>query len=251
MYKVRKSWKAESTQLGAYRLLANAKKMVKDNPGYRVYDEHGKQVYPPVEIYASHEGDTVKLGEQHTTVWNQHKRHGDWKGELDKHGCGISCAAMAANLKGPLKHTTPEGLMEQAVKVLGRKKHGQLYAISTAGIVRVLKHEGVKAARYNVTAKNVGAVKKKIDKALKAGNPVICWTCARMDGDPFARGHHYVLAVGYTKGGKVLIANSGGRGPVQIVSLDTLCKYLHRGNTGKDRGWYTNTRDSAGIVIVG
>lgn len=45
-YRVRKSWADASSQIGAYTVLANAKECVDKNPGYKVYDETGKQVYP-------------------------------------------------------------------------------------------------------------------------------------------------------------------------------------------------------------
>lgn len=45
-YRVRKSWDDAKSQLGAYKILANAKAMADKHPGYEVYDWNGKQVYP-------------------------------------------------------------------------------------------------------------------------------------------------------------------------------------------------------------
>lgn len=45
-YRVRKTWADASSQIGAYTVLANAKECVDKNPGYKVFDETGKQVYP-------------------------------------------------------------------------------------------------------------------------------------------------------------------------------------------------------------
>ena len=45
-YRVRKSWGDTASQIGAYTVLANAKECVDKNPGYKVFDETGKQVYP-------------------------------------------------------------------------------------------------------------------------------------------------------------------------------------------------------------
>ena len=45
-YRVRKSWADSKSQLGAYKVLANAKKCADKNPGYTVYDPNGKAVYP-------------------------------------------------------------------------------------------------------------------------------------------------------------------------------------------------------------
>ncbi len=42
-YRVRKSWADAASQIGAYKVLANAKAACK--PGYAVYDENGREVY--------------------------------------------------------------------------------------------------------------------------------------------------------------------------------------------------------------
>lgn len=46
LYRVRKSWNDASSQLGAFAVLDNAKALADKNPGYAVFDENGKQVYP-------------------------------------------------------------------------------------------------------------------------------------------------------------------------------------------------------------
>lgn len=46
MYRVRKSWSDSKSQLGAYKLLANAKKKADENAGYKVFDLSGNVVYP-------------------------------------------------------------------------------------------------------------------------------------------------------------------------------------------------------------
>ena len=48
-YRVRKSWDDSKSQLGAYKVLANAKKCADKNPGYTVYDPNGKAVYPTAQ----------------------------------------------------------------------------------------------------------------------------------------------------------------------------------------------------------
>lgn len=45
LYRVRKSWKDASSQLGAFEELDNAKAMADKNKGYAVFDENGKEVY--------------------------------------------------------------------------------------------------------------------------------------------------------------------------------------------------------------
>ncbi len=46
LYRVRKSWGDAASQLGAFAVLSNAKALADKNPGYAVFDESGRQVYP-------------------------------------------------------------------------------------------------------------------------------------------------------------------------------------------------------------
>ena len=46
MYRVRKTWSDSKSQLGAYKVLANAKKKADENSGYKVFDASGNVVYP-------------------------------------------------------------------------------------------------------------------------------------------------------------------------------------------------------------
>lgn len=59
-YRVRKSWKDEKSQLGAYEVLENAK----DNcpVGYSVYDSTGKAVYTPVDGISAAQGHKYPSG---------------------------------------------------------------------------------------------------------------------------------------------------------------------------------------------
>ena len=45
-YRVREVWEDEASQLGAYRLLANARAKCDENPGSRVFDNDGNVIYP-------------------------------------------------------------------------------------------------------------------------------------------------------------------------------------------------------------
>ena len=49
LYRVRKSAGDAKTQIGAFSILENAKKMADQNPGYKVYDSDGKLIYTPSE----------------------------------------------------------------------------------------------------------------------------------------------------------------------------------------------------------
>ncbi|ADY54894.1 cell wall hydrolase/autolysin [Syntrophobotulus glycolicus DSM 8271] len=46
LYRVRKTWEDAKSQVGAYRILENAKVECDKNPGYSVFDEKGQKVYP-------------------------------------------------------------------------------------------------------------------------------------------------------------------------------------------------------------
>lgn len=45
LYRVRKTWADSRSQLGAYKILKNAKKKADENPGYSVFDASGKVVH--------------------------------------------------------------------------------------------------------------------------------------------------------------------------------------------------------------
>ena len=45
-YRVRKSWADSKSQIGAFKILANAKKRADENSGYAVFGQNGEQVYP-------------------------------------------------------------------------------------------------------------------------------------------------------------------------------------------------------------
>ena len=49
-YRVRKSWEDASSQIGAYKILKNAKACVDKNPGYLVFDDKGVVVYGKTEF---------------------------------------------------------------------------------------------------------------------------------------------------------------------------------------------------------
>lgn len=192
-------------------------------------------------------GSKITLNGRTMTVVNQHKLKGAYAKELSAHGCGACCAAFALTLRG--RKTAPAEVLKKAVSLWGKWPKYSL--VSAQGLATILKKYGYTASFHAVTKANRSAIRKLVDAALRAGNPVICWTDDNgHKGDPFAGGDHYVLAVGYNRLGRVVVANSGNRGPVNVVTLDALCKFLQEG-TGADKGWYKSTAGSAGIVIVG
>lgn len=192
-------------------------------------------------------GSKITLNGRSATVVNQHKLKGTYAKELSAHGCGACCAAMALALMG--KKAAPADILRKGVGLWGKWPKYSL--VSAQGLTTILKKYGYTSSFHAVTKTNRSAIRKLLDTALRAGNPVICWTDDNGHRiDPFSSGDHYVLAVGYNRLGRIVVANSGNRGPVNIVTLDVLCKYLQEG-TGADKRWYKSTAGSAGIVIVG
>ena len=63
-YRVRKTWADGKSQLGAYTVLANAKECVDNNPGYFVFDESGKVVYPVTSSGSSGTSQQTDTGSQ-------------------------------------------------------------------------------------------------------------------------------------------------------------------------------------------
>ena len=68
-YRVRKTWADKKSQLGAYRLLSNAKCKVDKNPGYFVFTDNGEAIYPTDTTYAVEEEYTVHTVVPGDTLW--------------------------------------------------------------------------------------------------------------------------------------------------------------------------------------
>lgn len=70
-YRVRKTWKDSKSQIGAYRILKNAKAAADKNPGTYVFSNDGVAIYPEkaVETYRIH---TVVKGD---TLWDITKKY--------------------------------------------------------------------------------------------------------------------------------------------------------------------------------
>ena len=66
-YRVRKTWADKKSQVGAYRILANAKAAADKNPGAFVFTEDGTAIYPAENtIEESYRIHTVVKGD---TLW--------------------------------------------------------------------------------------------------------------------------------------------------------------------------------------
>lgn len=66
LYRVRKSWSDVKSQIGAYRVLSNAKAMADKNKGYKVFDSAGNVVYPTPKVV------TQPKPQQSTKTWRNY-----------------------------------------------------------------------------------------------------------------------------------------------------------------------------------
>ena len=93
---------------------------------------------------------------------------------------------------------------------------------------------------------------------MKNGKQVIFWSNPKEDfpENPFSVGEHYVMAVGYTEDGKILVANSSQRKApdgVQLVDVTTIVRALFLGSAPTDKTWGEKGDHihCAGYVVVG
>ena len=68
-YRVRKAWADKKSQLGAYRLLSNAKSKADKNPGFFVYTEEGEAIYPVDAAESKEDEYTVHTVVPGDTLW--------------------------------------------------------------------------------------------------------------------------------------------------------------------------------------
>ena len=127
---------------------------------------------------------------------------------------------------------------------------------TVSGITKILNHHGVKAACFGVPSRESAAV--HIEQMLKAGKQVIFWSNPNADfpENPFSFGEHYVMAVGYTEDGQILVANSSQRKApigVQTVDITTIVRALFLGSAPTDKTWGEKGDHvhCAGYVVVG
>lgn len=71
-YRVRKSWTDKKGQLGAYKILTNAKRKTDENKGYFVFDENGTKIYPVSE---KDENQQVHIVESGDSLWRIAKEY--------------------------------------------------------------------------------------------------------------------------------------------------------------------------------
>ena len=202
----------------------------------------------------------ITVNNESTPVWIQQKwEDGEYAEFIRKNGCGHCCTAMALNLNG-IKITPHEEYclcrMLWGAPRMGEPINEDNF-LSETGIAEIIKHHGIAACAFGVA--NGGAYDSSvfIENELLSGKQVILWShpSNKLPDNPFSPGEHYILAVGITEDGKILIANSSNRAEakngIQFTDRKTIEKVLFEGTTPTDYTWgrYDFTKSGAFVVI--
>ena len=202
----------------------------------------------------------VSLGEMETPVWLQQDwESGEYAQFVVRNGCGHCCAAMALRMHGV--DIDPHGEYELCVKlwghpeIVGHEKQANFQSVD--GIAKVIRHHGITAESFGVPDRH--AAMEHICECLRAGKLVIFESHPTADfpDNPFSTGEHWVMAVGYTEDGEILVANSSRRATekgYQLVDEDTVRRALYLGASPEDYTWgewRDEFRGGVGYVVVG
>ena len=179
----------------------------------------------------------VKVGDRETPVWIQQRCNaGKYQEQVKYSGCGHTCAAMMATLLG--KKITPHEEFELCVECWGEPnskpvEFTEYPFITVSGIVEILTKLGVKAKYYPIKPIGVKKATEHMLSEVKNGK-LACFISVPSESfpeNPFSKGHHYVLIVGFMEDGKILIANSSVKHQpeiegINIVDAETIEKAL-------------------------
>lgn len=201
----------------------------------------------------------VMLGEKRTPVWRQARwSTGEYQEFVRKNGCGHCCAAMALNLYGIAIDPHEEFVLCRKLwgEPVSEQEFPQGNYQTVSGIVKILQYHGVNAECFGVSSRE--SASRQIEAALRDGKQVIFWSNPNADfpENPFSLGEHYVMAVGYTERGEILVANSSERKApkgVQPVDINTIARALFLGCAPTDKTWGEKGDHvhCAGFVVVG
>ena len=202
----------------------------------------------------------VTRGENSTPVWIQQEwKEGEFAEFIRKNGCGHCCSSMALNLNG-IK-INPHEEFALCRKKWGAPRMGEpLFEdnfLSETGIEEIIKSFGINAKAYGIEEGKAFEASVFIENQLKEGKQVIFWShpSDKLPDNPFSPGDHYVLAVGFTDDGKILIANSSQKAHtetgIQFTDRETIEKVLFEGTQTSDYTWgrYDFTKSGAFVVV--
>lgn len=198
----------------------------------------------------------VILGDKITPVWLQQRwQEGEFTQFVIKNGCGHCCTSMVLNLKGIKINPHEEFVLCRKLWGEPKEEKSEDNFLSVAGIVKVLAHFGVSASYF-------GAIERKkarehIVDSLKDGKLVIFTSMPSQEypENMFSTGAHYVLAVGFTEDGKILIANSSEKTTdlgVHLVDEKVIETSIYAPTNPEDFTWGVGAKLPvvAGYVVV-
>ena len=199
----------------------------------------------------------VHRGEHTTPVWLQQDwQEGEFAEFIRCSGCGHCCTAMAANLLGA--SITPYEEYLRCREMFGAPEGKQFHFTTVPAIVEVLGSLRIPAKGFGVKKGGGDEAAAHIMQALRQEKMVIFVSepSERLPDNPFSSGHHYVLLVGLTEDGQVLVANSSRRATdkgVQLTDEKTIAAAVHQDCDPKDITWGELERfhDGFGYVVVG
>ena len=211
----------------------------------------------------------IKKGDRETPVWiQQNWEEGEYAIYIRQSGCGHSCTAMALRLLG-FNEMTPYLEYEHCRKLWGApmtkeespKGEAQCNFLTPSGIVKVLNSFSVKAKDYSVPKGKRKECVNHMVEALKEGKLVIFASHPSEDfpENPFSKGDHYVLLVGFNKDNKIVVANSSNGGVTETLGIhdgveeEVLERALWDGGESLDGTWgYLSCLEKeTGYIIVG
>ncbi len=209
----------------------------------------------------------VSIRGRETPVWIQQRTpEAKFSTAIKQSGCGHSCTAMALRLLG-VEDITPYKEFLRCRELWGAPKNPdengdrQYNFITPSGITKILKSYNVESKNYSVPKGKRKECAEHIKQALMDKKLVIIAShpCEDFPENPFSKGDHYVLLVGFNKEGKILVANSSLNGITPILGvhegldLDIIERALWDGGDSIDGTWgYLKYLDKlTGYIIVG
>ena len=167
---------------------------------------------------------TVTKGAHSTPVWIQKRwQDGEFATYIQNNGCGHCCVAMALRLSG-IADVTPydEYLHCRALWGAPDEAAGQYHFLSVAGALKSLRSYGVKAEAYGFLPGEREAAVAHMLEELARGRLVLFDSLPLREDNPFSSGAHYVLFVGLTEDGRVIVANSSVKARTDTLGIQTV-----------------------------
>ncbi len=171
----------------------------------------------------------VSVRGKETPVWIQQRTpEAEFSTSVKQSGCGHSCIAMALRLLG-VEDITPYKEYLLCRELFGapvredKSPNGlrQYHFITPSGVTKVFRHFNIKAQDYGVPKGKRKDCTEQIKKALQEGKLVIMAShpSPEFPENPFSKGDHYILLVGFNKDGKIFVANSSLNGVTPILGI--------------------------------